>query len=104
MTKLTTEQLMKALEDLGLEDKIILRNYDFETAVIGTDVLTGRVIYDYGKMVEYLVEKEGWEHIDAMDWIDYNTLRALPYMGENAPIIMDNISEFLKDYEVEENE
>jgi predicted metal-dependent phosphoesterase TrpH len=29
--------------------------------------------------------------IDAIDWIEYNTIRALPYMGENAPIICEGL-------------
>lgn len=39
-------------------------------------------------MVDWLVEKEGFTDIDAMEWIDYNTIRALPYIGEDAPIIV----------------
>lgn len=104
MKKMTIEQLIKALTDLGLEDSVILRDYDFETAVVGTDVITGRIIYDYAKMVEYLMNKEGWDYIEAMEWIDYNTLRAIPYVDGDAPIIMYNQEEFLKEYEVEVDE
>lgn len=100
MKKLTTKQLIEALRDLGLEDSIILRDYDFETAVVGAEVNTGRIIYDYDKMVEYLMDKEGWSEAESMEWIDYNTLRALPYF-DNAPIIMYNYTQMLKDYEVE---
>jgi hypothetical protein len=39
-------------------------------------------------MVEWLVKEEEWSVEEAMEWIDYNTIRALPYMGEGAPIIM----------------
>lgn len=34
------------------------------------------------------MDKEGWSYNMAMDWVNYNTLRALPYMGENAPIVI----------------
>ena len=37
-------------------------------------------------MVECLAKEMGYE--DAMEWIDFNTLRAIPYLGEGAPIIM----------------
>ena len=29
-----------------------------------------------------------WTADEAIEWIDYNVIRALPYMGEEAPIIM----------------
>ena len=28
---------------------------------------------------------------DAAEWVDYNTIRALPYMGEDAPIVMNRL-------------
>lgn len=39
------------------------------------------------KMVTYLVEKQGMSEEEAVDWIDYNTIRALAYY-DKAPIIM----------------
>ena len=45
-------------------------------------------MYDFEKMVEWLMETEGLSDIEAVEWIEYNTVRALPYMGEGAPIIM----------------
>ena len=34
------------------------------------------------------MKKEGWSDNDAIEWIEYNTIRALPYMGEGAPSVM----------------
>ena len=42
-------------------------------------------------MVEELIQDEKWSFDDAIDWIDYNTIGALPYAGENGPIIMYSI-------------
>jgi hypothetical protein len=50
-----------------------------------------RVVYDYDKMIEELMRDEKWSYDDAVDWIEYNTIRALPYAGENGPIIMYSI-------------
>lgn len=62
-------------------------NPDYEDAVVGvTD--DGRIVYDFDKMVEYLMEKEGWSDMESIEWIDYNVIRSIPYMGENAPIIV----------------
>ena len=37
------------------------------------------------------IEKEGFTEEESIEWIDYNTIRALPYIGENAPIIIYSI-------------
>ena len=63
-------------------------SYDGSIVGVTTD---GRVVYDYDKMVEELMHDEEWSHEEAADWIDYNTIRALPYAGENGPIIMFSI-------------
>lgn len=75
------------LLDAGYEDVIYLINYSYDDALIGVSD-DGRAIYDFDKMVEWLVFKEGFEPSEAIEWIEVNTLRALPYMGSNAPIIM----------------
>ena len=38
-------------------------------------------------MVEHLMEEDEMEEEEAIEFIDYNTIRALPYMGDNVPII-----------------
>ena len=43
------------------------------------------------QMVEEMMIDEDCSYEDAVDWIDYNTIRSLPYAGENAPIIMYSI-------------
>lgn len=45
-------------------------------------------IYDYDKMVKWLIEEEGFEETDDEEWINYNTIRALDYAGSDSPIIM----------------
>jgi hypothetical protein len=39
-------------------------------------------------MVSCLVEEDNMEELEAMEFIDYNTLRALPYAGEMAPVVV----------------
>lgn len=75
------------LLDAGYDGIKYLTNYSYDDALIGVSE-DGRAIYDYEKMVEWLMEEEGWSDEEAVDWIEYNTIRALPYMGEGAPIIM----------------
>lgn len=35
-----------------------------------------------------IVENPDWTEEDAIEWIDFNTLRTVPYMGNKAPIIV----------------
>ena len=71
----------------GYEDVVCLANYSYDDALIGISE-DNRAIYDYNKMVQWLVETEGFTEEEAIEWIDYNTIRALPYAGSKAPIIM----------------
>lgn len=77
----------KRLLDAGYEGIKYLTNYSYDNALIGVSE-DGRVIYDFEKMVDWLIEEENMTDEEAVEWIEYNTIRALPYMGEGAPIIM----------------
>ena len=37
------------------------------------------------------MEHDGMTHEDAVEWLDYNTVRSVPYMGEFKPIIIHDI-------------
>ena len=39
-------------------------------------------------MVEWLITNEDMPEDEAAEWIDYNTIRALPDMGPGGPIVM----------------
>lgn len=69
------------------EDAIVFDNMSYDGSIVGVTT-DDRVVYDYDKMVEELMEDEGWSYEEAAEWINYNTIRSLPYAGENAPIIM----------------
>ena len=74
------------LLDNGYEDVVFFINYSYDDALIGvTD--DNRAVYDYNKMVEWLVKEHNFTDEEAIDWINFNTLRSLPYI-DNAPIIM----------------
>lgn len=67
---------------------------------------TGRVVYDYEKLCEALAvdylkfndSPDNHNHVDgytfddaymeAVEWVEYNTLRSLPYAGPMAPIVI----------------
>ena len=68
-------------------DAVIFINQAYDNSIIGT-TFDGRAIYDFDKMVQELVADEGWTEEEAIDWIEFNTIRALPYCGDKAPLIM----------------
>jgi len=72
------------------EDAIVFDNMSYDSSIVGVTT-DGRVVYDYDKMVEELMSEEGWSYEDAAEWIDYNTIRSIPYTGPNGPIIMYSI-------------
>lgn len=95
------EKFRKALDELGKERDIeigVLDNHAYDNSVVGITE-EGKLIYDYEKMVEEYMEDEGCTAEEAMEWIDYNTIRALPYFGSNAPIvIMDTRESIMERY------
>lgn len=76
--------------DAGFEDILILKNFSYDSALVGISD-DGRAIYDFEKMVEWLMLSEGFKEDEAIDWVCYNTLRAIPYMGNKAPIVMHRL-------------
>lgn len=74
----------------GFDDVILLENYSYDDAIIGV-TSDNRAVYDVAKMITWLVENEGFTEEEAMEWIEYNTIRALPYAGPKGPLIMYQI-------------
>lgn len=69
------------------EDALVFDNTSYDNSIVGVTT-DNRVVYDYDKMILELMEDEGWNYDDAVDWIDYNTIKSLPYAGEKAPVVM----------------
>lgn len=76
--------------DSGYEDVLLFENFSYDDALIGVSE-DGRAVYDFDKMVAWLMEEEGWTMDDATEWVEYNTIRAIPYMGPGAPIVIYTI-------------
>lgn len=79
------------LTEAGYEDVIIFDNPSYDCALIGVSE-DNRAIYDYDKMVIWLAVTWAISREEAIEFIEYNTIRALPYY-ENAPIVMYRLSE-----------
>ena len=75
------------LVENGYEGVRYLTNPSYDTALIGVSE-SGRAVYDFNKMVEWLIQNSSLTREDAVEFIEYNTIRALPYAGEDAPVVM----------------
>ena len=73
--------------EMGYEDTIIFENESYDDALIGISH-DGRAIYSFEKMVEWLINRDGITETEAIEWIEFNTIRAIPYAGDKAPIVM----------------
>lgn len=85
------------LNEHDFENAVLLDSPSFDGSIVGVTE-GGQVVYDYSKMVMEFAEDNDCSELDAMEFIDYNTMRALPYMGEHRPIVMAySIDEMLSD-------
>jgi hypothetical protein len=89
--------------ELGYEDAIVFENPSYEEAIIGTSH-DDRVVYSFDKMVECLMKDDGMSYEEAVEFIEYNTIRAIPYFGPNAPIVLMNEEEIAFGEEIDGRE
>ena len=82
----SVEELREYLEAQGHEETVFFENPSFVKAITGiTD--SEQLIYDYDLMIASAMEEENWEADEAIEWIEYNTIRSIPYMGQHHPIV-----------------
>lgn len=74
------------IENAGYESVLVFENPSYESAFIGVSH-DERAVYDYGLMIECLMVEDGMEYDEAIEFIDFNTLRSLPYYAKS-PIIL----------------
>ena len=79
------------------EDRLLDNGWDdAEIMIIEDDALCEslvgvtsdeRAVYDESKMAEEMMQAYGMTYEDAIEHIEFNIVRALPYYGDKAPII-----------------
>lgn len=84
------------LNEMGREELIIFENPDYDSAIIGISH-DDRVVYSFEKMIKCLMEEDKITEEEAIEFIEYNTIRAIPYFGPNAPIVLMDEIMFLDD-------
>ena len=82
------------------EEAVVFNVPSYDNAIVGLSD-DGRVIYDYDLMVKELTNDTALTEDEAIQFLDYNTIRTLPYIEETVrPIILYN-SNIIK--EIKEN-
>lgn len=90
-----SKALTAAEKDL-LDGAPILDPDSLDRAIIGVvETPAGHAaVYSYEKLVRAMKrDSPGSSRDDVVEWIGYNTIRALPYMGQRAPWILEEFLE-----------
>lgn len=89
-------------EDLArqLDGAVLLDPDTLDVAIVGVHLNAkgeACAVYDHDLLVTAFAENEFAEDEDptetAIEWVGYNTLRALPYAGERAPVVVYEVDE-----------
>lgn len=84
--------LAKYYEDEGIEENeqplLFGPSCAYDNSIVGI-AHNGRIVYDYQLMIQELAEEDGITYEEAQEWVDYNTMRSLPYYGDKAPIVIN---------------
>lgn len=85
------KELKDLLDELEYKDTVVFENPSYMKAIIGLSD-DGALCYSYEKMIECLMEEDGMDYEGAMEFIDYNTIRALPYASSMGirPVVVYN--------------
>lgn len=94
------EKSRKSIEEMAIDNEEEVVFIDSFDGIIGiTDDF--RLIYDLDKMIGELMDDDDISYDDAVDFIDHNTLLALSYYGDRAPIIKMSLEPY---YSLEEDD
>ena len=69
------------------EEAVLFENPEYDNAIIGEDT-EGRAVYDFWKMADLLMQRDGMTSEEAVEFIEFNVIRSLPYAGDTAPIVL----------------
>ena len=78
------------INDLNL-DCALFENPAFDASIIGVTT-SGHIVYDFDYMVEELKTDEDMTEMEAVDYIEYNTVRTLSYIeADIRPIVIHRL-------------
>jgi len=68
-------------------DEEFLKAEGFDSAIIGVEPNTMKLVYSRDKMVGILIEDEKMDEIDAIEYLEFNTWNA--HVGDKTPIYIE---------------
>lgn len=88
--KIKRAQIQELLDTYEVS-AVLLEDHTFDNSIIGINVKDEdpHVVYSFARMVEEYMTDEDCSEEEAVEWIEYNTLRSIPYMGKNKPEIIE---------------
>lgn len=93
------EEFRKSIQKYGEDNEQEIKILDgpaYDKSIIGI-TSSGVLVYDYESMVEEFMEDNNCSYDEAMEFVDYNTMRALPYFGEGTPIVIIDTLDSIKE-------
>lgn len=81
------KEVEQMLLDNDLEETSFFTGDNYATAILGYTE-DGNLVYSYDDMVDWLMDNDDMDDLSAREWIDYNVIRTIPYMGDKKPIIL----------------
>jgi hypothetical protein len=97
------KSLAEMLEELEIAEEdqpLLLTNHSYDKSIIGFTSEDGRAVYSYESMIQEYMEDEDCSEEEAQEWVDFNTMRALPYgdKGHNPIVITISKEEIEEKY------
>ena len=90
----TDKEIEEYIEENGFNFSVYFTNPNYASAIIGIST-EGNVVYSYERMIDYLMKTDDMTYEDAVDWIDYDVVRSIPYIQKmgTMPIIIYEVME-----------
>lgn len=90
----TDKEIEEYIEENGFNLSVYFTNPNYASAIIGIST-EGNVVYSYERMIDYLMKTDDMTYEDAVDWIDYDVVRSIPYIQKmgTMPIIIYEVME-----------
>jgi len=76
--------------DQIIDDTVLLEPEFLDTAAIA--VSSNRVVYGFEDLVSAYVCNTEMSREEACEWISFNTIRGIPYMGNLAPLVVEDFN------------
>ena len=75
------ERYKEFYDDAGIE---IVSAVGFDSAILGIDEHSMKLIYSRKKIIKILMKQNGWDELDAREFFAFNIFNS--YIGEQTPI------------------